>query len=118
MTKVRNRAHQPRETKPTALAEALQGYLRSAGLARHIGRAGVLEEWAELVGPQIAAATAPEAVSADGVLRIRVSTAAWASELSLMTPQILARLNTGRTGRITAIRWLAGGTADRGPRRP
>jgi predicted nucleic acid-binding Zn ribbon protein len=113
MTKARNRAYQPREAKPTALAEALQGYLRSAGLARRIGRAGVLEEWAELVGPQIAAATTPEAVSAEGVLRIRVSTAAWASELSLMTPQILARLNTGRTGRITAIRWLAGGSSER-----
>jgi hypothetical protein len=25
-----------------------------------------------------------------------------------MTPQILARLNTNRSGRITAIRWVAG----------
>jgi hypothetical protein len=31
-----------------------------------------------------------------------------------MTPQILARLNTGRTGRITAIRWMAGGTGRMG----
>ena len=113
MTRARSSSRQTADSKPIALAEALQGYLRSAGLARRIGRAGVLDEWAELVGPQIAAATTPEAVSADGVLRVRVSTAAWASELSLMTPQILARLNTGRTGRITAVRWLAGGSTDR-----
>ncbi len=113
MTKPRNRAHQPREAKPAPLAVALQGYLRTAGLARRVGRAGVLDEWADLVGPQIAAATTPEAVTADGVLRVRVSTAAWASELSLMTPQILARVNAGRTGRIAGIRWLAGNSADR-----
>jgi predicted nucleic acid-binding Zn ribbon protein len=113
MTKARNRAHQPREAKPAPLAEALQGYLRTAGLARRIGRAGVLEEWAELVGPQIAAVTTPESVTAEGVLRVRVSTAAWANELSLMTPQILGRVNAGRTGRIVGIRWLAGNSPDR-----
>ena len=34
-------------------------------------------------------------------------TAPWANELSLMTPQILARLNAGRQGRIRGIRWIA-----------
>jgi predicted nucleic acid-binding Zn ribbon protein len=96
------------DSKPTPLTEALQAYLKQAGLVRRIGQAGVLEEWPELVGPQIAKVTQPESVGADGQLRIRVATAAWASELQLMTPQILARLNTGRTGRITSIRWLAG----------
>jgi predicted nucleic acid-binding Zn ribbon protein len=96
------------DSKPTPLAEALQAYLKQAGLVRRIGQARVLEDWAELVGPQIAKVTQPESVGADGQLRVRVATAAWASELQLMTPQILARLNTGRSGRITAIRWMAG----------
>ena len=43
----------------------------------------------------------------DGTLRVRVATPAWASELRLMTPQILARVNNGRSGRITSIRWMA-----------
>ncbi|HXI20823.1 MAG TPA: DUF721 domain-containing protein, partial [Gemmatimonadales bacterium] len=73
--------------------------------------AGVLEEWPLLVGPQIARVTRAEAVSTEGQLRVRVATAAWAAELQLMTPQILARVNAGRQGRITGIRWLAGGTA-------
>ncbi len=61
----------------------------------------------ELVGPQIAAVTQPESVSADGVLRVRVATAPWATELSLMTPRILARVNADREGRIKWIRWIS-----------
>jgi predicted nucleic acid-binding Zn ribbon protein len=92
---------------PTPLAEALKRYLKQAGLVRRIGQASVLEEWPVLVGPQIARVTRPESVTADGVLRVRVASAAWATELQLMTPQILARVNAGRTGRITGIRWMA-----------
>lgn len=94
--------------RPVPLAEALQAYLKRAGLVRRIGQAGVLEAWPELVGPQIARVTTPESVTQDGLLRVKVQTAAWAAELSLMTPQILARVNAGRTGRIKGIRWLAG----------
>jgi predicted nucleic acid-binding Zn ribbon protein len=101
--------HRAKDPRPTPLAEALTRYLKRAGLSKRVGQASVVEQWAELVGPQIARVTAAEAVTPDGVLRVRVATAAWATELSLMTPQILARLNTGRTGRITAIRWQAGG---------
>lgn len=97
------------DSRPTPLADVLQSYLKRAGLVRRMGQAGVIEEWAELVGPQIASVTQPESVTPEGVLRVKVATAAWASELQLMTPRILARLNTGRTGRITAVRWLAGG---------
>ncbi len=92
----------------TPLSDALHSYLRQAGLTRRVGQAGVLEEWADLVGEQIARVTQPEAVTADGQLRVRVATAGWAAELQLMTPQILARLNTNRSGRITGIRWVAG----------
>jgi predicted nucleic acid-binding Zn ribbon protein len=95
-------------SKLTPLAEALGTYLRQAGLTRRIGQAGVLEEWPDLVGQQIARFTRPESVSADGQLRVRVATAGWAAELQLMTPQILGRLNTNRSGRIIGIRWVVG----------
>ena len=100
--------------KPVPIAEALQRYLARSGLARRIGQAKVLEEGTVLVGPQVAKVTNPESVTADGQLRVRVATAQWATELQLMTPQIIARLNAGRThGRITGIFWIAGGTPDR-----
>ena len=45
-------------------------YLKQAGLTKRVQQAGIIEEWAELVGPQIAAVTAPESVTPDGVLRV------------------------------------------------
>jgi predicted nucleic acid-binding Zn ribbon protein len=92
----------------TTLADALASYLRQSGFSKRMQQAGIIEEWASLVGPQIAAVTAPESVTQDGVLRVRVATAPWANELSLMTPKILARLNAGRTGRVKEIRWVPG----------
>ena len=91
---------------PATLADALASYLRQSGFAKRMQQAGIIEEWATLVGPQIAAVTQPESVTPEGVLRVRVASAAWANELSLMTPRILARLNAGRTGRVKQIRWI------------
>jgi len=97
-----------KKTAPVPLAEALTSYFRQAGLTKRVQQAGIVEEWAELVGPQIATVTAPDSITPDGVLRVRVVTAAWANELSLMTPKILARLNAGRSGRVKQIRWEPG----------
>ncbi len=90
------------------IADALASYLRTSGFSKRLQQASIIEEWAVLVGPQIAAVTAPESVTPDGLLRVRVATAAWATELSLMSPRILARLNAGRTGRVKEIRWVPG----------
>jgi predicted nucleic acid-binding Zn ribbon protein len=97
-----------KKTEPTPLAEALTSYFKHAGLTKRVQQAGIIEEWAHLVGPQIAAVTSPESVTPDGVLRVRVASAPWANELSLMAPRILARLNAGRTGRVKEIRWMPG----------
>jgi predicted nucleic acid-binding Zn ribbon protein len=101
---------------PAPLADVLDAWLKRSGIKTRVEQAGVVEEWAALVGPQIAKVTAPESVSAEGVLRVRVATAPWASELSLMTPRIIGRLNAGRRTRlITSIRWIPGALA---PDRP
>ena len=97
-----------RKRAPSPIADALTSYLKQSGFSKRLQQAGILEEWESLVGPQIAAVTSPESVTKDGLLRVRVSTAAWANELSLMSPRILARLNAGRTGRVKEIRWIPG----------
>ena len=98
-----------RPAKPTRVAEVLQGYLRSAGLAERVGLASVVDAWPERVGPRIAHAAVAEAVAADGTLFVRVPSSAWRQELSLMAPEILELLNRGRRdGRIARIRWLVG----------
>jgi predicted nucleic acid-binding Zn ribbon protein len=97
----------PKRGRPVAVSEALNGYLSRAGLAQRVAQAQVIPDWPGLVGPQIAAVAAPESVTPDGVLFVRVTTSAWMNELQLMTPEIMSRLNAGRgSGRIKTIRWL------------
>ena len=99
-----------RKSKPTKVADILGGVLKSAGLADRVGQAEVVAAWSGLVGERIAGAAVPEAVAADGTLFVRVKSSAWRQELSLMTPEVLALLNAGRSaGRIKRIRWLVGG---------
>ena len=96
-----------RGKRPTAVAEALRSYLAKSGLATRLAQAQVIPDWPRLVGPQIARVTAPESVTPDGTLFVRVATSAWMTELQLMGPQIMAAINTGRgVGRIKTIRWL------------
>lgn len=92
---------------PIPVGEAIAGFVKRAGLAARLSQNAVIPEWSRLVGPQIAAVTQPERVAADGTLFVRVATHAWMTELQLMTPEIIARLNGGRgAGRIAALRWL------------
>lgn len=93
---------------PTPIGEALQAFYRQAGLVRRMDQVTAIERWAPAVGAHIAAVTRPLSVTPDGVLWVRVATHAWAHELSLMAPRLLARLNADRSGRIHALRWVVG----------
>ena len=104
-----------KKTAPTPLSDVLASYFKQAGITKRVQQAGIIEEWRELVGPQIAAVTTPESITPDGMLRVRVATAPWANELSLMAPKILARLNAGRSGRVKEIRWVPGPLTRPGP---
>jgi predicted nucleic acid-binding Zn ribbon protein len=94
------------------LDEALAAYLRRTGLRARLDQASVIDEWAALVGPQIARATTPEGVAENGVLFVRVASAAWMQELTLMSPEILRRLGA-RGKKIRRIVWRVGETAGR-----
>ena len=98
-------------TPPTRIGEAIKHWLDKSGLDRRVDLAQAVERWAEIVGPQVAAVTRAEAVNAEGTLWVRVTTSAWANELSLMTPRILGALNRDRRGQIREIRWLTGPSA-------
>ena len=98
-----------RLARPMRVSELLSRYLARAGLSERLAQAGVIEAWEQLVGERIARNTQAVAVREDGVLVVRVRTAPWAQELSLMTPQVIARINAGRSeGRITGIHWMVG----------
>lgn len=93
---------------PAPLGQALEQWLDRSGLRPQLELAELVESWPEVVGPQIAAVTRALGVSEDATLLVRVSSHAWATELGLMTPGILARLNGSRKGRARRIRWMVG----------
>src|SRR3989442_15194732 len=99
---VTDRSNRPQKSRPVAVAEVLEGYLKRAGLARRVGQAQMIPDWPRLVGPQIAAVATPESLTPDGVLFVRGATSPWVNELRLRPPDIMARVNAGRgAGRIT-----------------
>jgi predicted nucleic acid-binding Zn ribbon protein len=98
-----------RKKKPEALGKIVASWLGESGLADRVDQAAIIPEWSSLVGPQIAAVTSPQSISANGTLFVHVTTNAWMNELSLLEPELLRSLNT-RAGRVPVrrIRWLLG----------
>lgn len=54
---------------------------------------GVFGRWAELVGSEIADHCTPESFD-DGRLVVRTDSTAWATQLKLLTPTVVRRLNS------------------------
>lgn len=82
---------------PQTVGDVLGRYLEKAGLAPKVEAAGVIPEWPDRMGPQIAAVTEPLRVS-DGTLFVAVSTSAWMMELNMMKGELMRRLNAGKSG--------------------
>lgn len=93
---------------PMPLSEALTAWIAGSGLKRQLAFASVVEAWPDLVGPQIAKVTRALAITSEATLLVRVATHAWATELTLMTPRILTRINGSRKERVERIRWTVG----------
>ena len=96
-----------KKKKPEALGDVLAGLLLKSGIAARVEQAGIIPEWATLVGNAIAAVTEPQSIAADGTLFVQVTTNAWMMELSMMEPELLRALNA-KPDRIAVkkIRWL------------
>ncbi len=89
---------------PEQIAELLKAYFKETGLEARVEQAGVVSEWASLVGNKIAAITEPLFVTPDATLFVAVQTNPWMMELQLMEPEILRSLNA--TARRIPIRKL------------
>jgi predicted nucleic acid-binding Zn ribbon protein len=99
-----------KKNRPEPVASVVANFLAQRGLSDRVEQAGIIPEWARLVGDQIAAVTEPRSVSANGTLFVSVTTNAWMTELSLLEPELLRSLNAeiGRVP-IRRIRWLLRG---------
>jgi len=103
-----------RRTRPVPVGELLGRALDGLGAAERVEQAQVVLEWADRVGPRIAAVCRARAVTPDGTLFVNVVSSAWANELALMQHTLLDMANRGLTrGRITKIRWHVGPLEER-----
>ena len=82
-----------KKKRPEQVAGIIASVLKQSGLAERVEQAGIIPEWAALVGAQIAAVSEPRLITADGTLFVAVTTNAWMTELSLMEPELLRAIN-------------------------
>ena len=113
----RAKGHHPgsraRREDPQPLSAALDGLLADQGWQTQAAVGSVFGRWDQLVGPDVAAHTRPERFS-DGELVVIADSAAWATQVRLLTSVVLRRLNT-ELGHGTVTRVVVRGPAP--PRR-
>ncbi|MCU0618650.1 MAG: DUF721 domain-containing protein [Gemmatimonadaceae bacterium] len=102
-----------RRGRPVQLGRVLGDLLQQSGLGTRVTQAQAVRDWATVVGPGIARVTEALWVNGAGELVVRVTTAAWRAELSLLAPELLARLNAveGRAA-LTGLRFVHGAPRD------
>lgn len=84
---------------PRALGEAVAALTRPIVAKRGFARAGLVAEWATIVGDRLASSSVPERVSyppkqsRDGTLHLRVASGSLAMELQHLEPELIERIN-------------------------
>ena len=82
----------PRRDDPQRLEHAIGGLLDNQGWQQRAAIGSVFGRWAEIVGADLAAHTKPDAF-ADGELAVTADSTAWATQVRLLAPQLVRRLN-------------------------
>jgi predicted nucleic acid-binding Zn ribbon protein len=82
----------PRREDPQPLASAIGGLLDTRGWQQRAAMGSVFGRWAEIVGPDLAAHTRPDSF-ADGELAVTADSTAWATQVRLLAPMLVKRLN-------------------------
>ena len=82
----------PDDRDPQLLEEAMGRLVANHGWELDLKVQGVFGRWVELVGEDVGAHCTPESL-ADGRLVVRTDSTAWATQLKLLTPTVLRRLN-------------------------
>jgi len=81
----------PDELDPAPLGSILGSAMAELGWVAPLAHARLMGQWASVVGADIAARCQPVSL-ADGELRVAAESTAWATQLRMMTPQILGRI--------------------------
>jgi predicted nucleic acid-binding Zn ribbon protein len=81
-----------RRDDPEPLAAAIGGLLDGRGWQQQAAMGSVFGRWAEIVGADLAAHTRPDTF-ADGELAVTADSTAWATQVRLLAPELIRRLN-------------------------
>jgi predicted nucleic acid-binding Zn ribbon protein len=108
----------PDDRDPQSLDSMVGRIVEDHGWDLNLRVQGVFARWAEIVGEEIAGHTTPESF-ADGKLVVRTDSTAWATQLKLLAPTVVRRLNEDLGhGTVTVIDILGphGPSWKKGPR--
>ncbi len=81
-----------RREDPQSLASAIGGLLDTHGWQQRAAMGSVFGRWGEIVGADLAAHTQPDSF-ADGELAVTADSTAWATQVRLLAPVLVKRLN-------------------------
>lgn len=114
------------ENDPAPVGHHLHHLIAQQGWEGELAAQRVFSEWADIVGAEVAA-HCQIVGHADGQVHVQTDSTAWAAQLRLLAPNIVAKLNQ-RLGDGTVVRievrgpqapsWKAGGRSVRGGRGP
>ena len=82
----------PDDRDPQLLGAMVDKLVGDQGWELELRVRGVFARWPELVGEEVGAHSTPETFT-DGKLVVRTDSTAWATQLKLLTPAVLRRLN-------------------------
>jgi len=79
---------------PLPLGAAINRLITERGWEAPAAVGGVMGRWSQMVGPEVAQHCEPQRYDEDArVLTVRCDSTAWATQLRLLAPQLVARLN-------------------------
>lgn len=109
------RARRQRRDDPAPLGAAIDGLIVETGWELAVATGSVFGRWAQIVGPDLAAHTAPDSL-ADGELTVTADSTAWATQLRLLRAELVRKLNAELgDGAVRRVRVLGPGTQARRP---
>jgi predicted nucleic acid-binding Zn ribbon protein len=86
------RPRRARRDDPQPLGTAIGGLLSDHGWKEQVAVGSVFGNWAQIVGPDLAAHTRPDGFT-DGELVIAADSTAWATQVRLLASMLVRRLN-------------------------
>lgn len=78
--------------EPISMSDALGELIRQQGWGPQLDAQKIFSDWASIVGPNVAEHSQVVGY-ADSVVHVHTSSTAWAKELKLLAPRIVAKLN-------------------------